>query len=49
MSFRFYKSLVDKYPFTVQILTAGAITTAGDLVAQTITKKKDDRLFYKPT
>merc|ERR1712212_1073941 len=38
-----------KYPFTVQILTAGAITTAGDLVAQTITKKKHDRYDLRRT
>ena len=43
MSFRFYRNLVDKYPFSVQILTAGAITTAGDILAQTITKEKHEK------
>ena len=38
---RWYKRLVDKYPYRTQMVTAGLLSTSGDIIAQTLTKKQE--------
>ena len=49
MVLKWYRKLVDKYPFRAPILTAGTITTVADILAQTITKEKHETYNWKRT
>lgn len=46
---KFYKKLFDKYPYRVQILTAGVVTGTADVISQCLTIKKDGHFNIKRT
>jgi len=46
---RWYKRLVDKYPYRTQMMTAGLLSTSGDLIAQNITKERSSSYDLKRT
>ena len=47
--FRFYRSLVDKHPFRVQVIASGTIASIADITAQAITKEKQEKYNCKRT
>jgi len=49
MVLKWYKKLVDKHPFRTQVFTAGLITSSADIIAQTITKSKNEQYDFKRT
>jgi len=44
---RWYKRLVDTHPYRTQMITAGILSTSGDLIAQTITKSTVQHLLIR--